>query len=285
MKNDRHDRASTREPREAGEPRSGSPAKTLRGYFDQRGRDGSWSSLYEGPPTAANYNFLTRRAAVAQLLRNDDTLGRVLDVGCGTGDYAEIVRDKRCQYVGADYAPAMVRQAHHRQPPSARFIVAAGEQLPFADDSFDLVLGLGFIAYFADPAPALAEIRRVLRPGGTVILQTTKPDLFGTLDRRIWLPLRSVIRRRAHAAAETPEGWVNVRYSGAALDRLARGFGLVRVDRAFNHFNVGPWFLRRRFPDAAIRASEFLTQCSPGLWRFLAVNYIARYSLASTTTA
>ena len=63
---------------------------TLRDYFEQRASSGSWGSLYDGAPDPTTYNFTTRRAAVAALLAADGAYPSVLDVGCGTGDYAEI---------------------------------------------------------------------------------------------------------------------------------------------------------------------------------------------------
>src|SRR5262245_41121982 len=136
---------------------------SLRDYFEQRARDGSWAALYrEGPPDAKTYNFLTRRAAVLHLLAADGAFPRVLDVGCGTGDYAAVAARHGGTYHGVDFAPGMVAQAQraHRHtalaaapgaapgaalgaapaaagsaPPPARFAVADGEALPFADDA------------------------------------------------------------------------------------------------------------------------------------------------------
>ena len=256
---------------------------SLRDYFEQRAQDGSWASLYRGPPDARTYNFLTRRDAVLRLLAADGAFPRILDVGCGTGDYAEVAARHGGVYHGIDFAPTMVREAQRttngsgeRAASTARFAVADGQALPFAADAFDLVLGLGYIAYFADPRPAIGELRRVLRPGGTLVLQVAKPDLFGWLDRVLFER-----RQRRRAQEALPDGWVNVQYSGHALDRLLAAAGFRRTDRTFNHVHAMPGFLRRRHPQRAIRMSEALTRGRGSWWwRALAVNYIGKYVLA-----
>ncbi len=249
---------------------------SLRDYFEQRAQEGSWASLYRGPADARTYNFLTRRDAVLRLLAADGAFPRVLDVGCGTGDYAEIAVQHDGAYHGVDFAPGMVRQARASAPAGGaalRLAVAEGRELPFADDAFDLVLALGYIAYFADPRPAIGEVRRVLRRGGTLIMQVAKPDLFGWLDRVI-------LERRQRQRVALPEGWVNVRYSGRALDRLLAEHGFRRTGRAFNHVHAMPGFLRRRYPRRAISISEALSRGRGRWWRPLAVNYIGKYALA-----
>jgi SAM-dependent methyltransferase len=104
---------------------------------------------------------------------------RVLDVGCGLGGktawYAEAGAR---QVVGVDLAWEHVRQ-------SVRFAAARGQaervavaradamQLPFADGAFDVVTANDSMEHFADPAAALTELARVLRPGGRLCLYFT----------------------------------------------------------------------------------------------------------------
>jgi SAM-dependent methyltransferase len=244
---------------------------SLRDYFDQRAREGSWGSLYDGPPTLDNYNFLTRRDAVLRLLAGEGPFARVLDVGCGTGDYAGVAARHGAEYHGIDYSAPMIAGARERTAAaghSARLAVAAGDGLPYADSSFDLVLGLGYIAYFRDPRPPLEEIRRVLRPGGTAVLQVAKPDAFGSLEALV-----------ARERTVLPPGWVNVRYSQRGLDELMHAANFERTGFLFNNFHALPRRLRRRYPNAFIRLSELMTRASPGLFRPFAVNYVGRYRL------
>ena len=254
---------------------------SVRDYFEARGNDGSWARLYEGEPDGGTYNFHTRRRTVAQLLKSEAGFARILDVGCGTGDYAALAADHGGRYFGIDFAGAMVREGRARTSRAglaAHFAVGAGQSLPFEEDAFDLVLGMGYIAYFEDPEPALSEIRRVLKPGGVLVLQSRKSDLFGTIDRGLIHPLQAMLGRRP---AAPPPAWVSRAYSPRALDRLLARFGFERKERAFDHFHTCPGCLRRRVPRLHIRFSELLGRNNPAWWRFLAVNYIGKYVLAA----
>jgi SAM-dependent methyltransferase len=98
---------------------------------------------------------------------------RLLEVGCGAGtDLAYLGRHFQ-HVVGVDLAEAGARLAggalDHWQVKGAT-LVADGEALPFADEGFDVVYSFGVLHHTDDPARALREIRRVLRPGGRVIV-------------------------------------------------------------------------------------------------------------------
>jgi ubiquinone/menaquinone biosynthesis C-methylase UbiE len=99
---------------------------------------------------------------------------RVLDLACGTGTLAArldgSVPDLRL--VGVDLSPAMVERARQKlgTRPGLRFERADAHDLPFDGASFDAVLCANTFHYFSAPATVLAEARRVLRPGGRLVL-------------------------------------------------------------------------------------------------------------------
>jgi len=109
---------------------------------------------------------------------------RVLDVGCGTGlllrDLAVRLPGAAC-LTGVDAAAAMAGRARATVAgldPRLGVLRAAAEQLPFPDDSFDLVVSTTSFDHWADQGAGLAECRRVLAPGGHLVLT----DLFS-----LWL--------------------------------------------------------------------------------------------------
>jgi ubiquinone/menaquinone biosynthesis C-methylase UbiE len=101
---------------------------------------------------------------------------RVLDVGCGAGqELRPFVRDGISFGIGVDVSPdvgAAGRQLFARDEPASRvaFVRAAAEQLPFGASTFDLITCRLALPY-TDNARALAEIARVLRPGGALVLK------------------------------------------------------------------------------------------------------------------
>jgi ubiquinone/menaquinone biosynthesis C-methylase UbiE len=113
-------------------------------------------------------------ASVEQTLKRAHPLQdeRVLDVGCGTGVLLERIVDRfpDAQATGVDLSPAMVAQARRRLPPQVTLEVADAEALPFPASSFDFVLSLSSFHFWPDPRRALAELRRVLRPGGRTVI-------------------------------------------------------------------------------------------------------------------
>lgn len=93
----------------------------------------------------------------------------VLDVGCGSGRFAQLATAAGANVVGLDAARELIEIAAERSP-RATFHTGEIQDLPFADGSFDLVTGFNSFQYAASPAAALAEARRVLRPGGRTIV-------------------------------------------------------------------------------------------------------------------
>jgi SAM-dependent methyltransferase len=91
---------------------------------------------------------------------------RVLDLGAGTGLLTEVVRGAGHTVVAVDPSPEMLAQLSARLP-DVETHVGSAESLPVADGSVDAVVA-GQAAHWFDPAPAAAELRRVLRPGGVV---------------------------------------------------------------------------------------------------------------------
>jgi demethylmenaquinone methyltransferase/2-methoxy-6-polyprenyl-1,4-benzoquinol methylase len=122
-----------------------------------------------------------RRFLVSRLdVRPEDT---VLDVATGTGAVArELIRRHGCAVVGLDQSPEMLAEASRRLGDRVRLVEGSAERLPFDDGSFDGVTFTYLLRYVPDPAATLAELARVLRPGGTLA------GLEFALPRGAWRP-------------------------------------------------------------------------------------------------
>jgi demethylmenaquinone methyltransferase/2-methoxy-6-polyprenyl-1,4-benzoquinol methylase len=100
--------------------------------------------------------------------------GRVLDVATGTAAVAiELARTTEGAVVGLDQSEPMVREGVRRAGGAGfseriRFVLGRGEQLPFADGTFDALTFTYLLRYVDDPAETLKELARVVKPGGAV---------------------------------------------------------------------------------------------------------------------
>ncbi len=94
---------------------------------------------------------------------------RVLDIGCGTGRVIGMLREKGAEIVALDISEEMIIAAG-RKFPDVECVVGDSDNLPFADESFDLVLGLFWIVHLGDLKASFDEVYRVLKKGGRFIL-------------------------------------------------------------------------------------------------------------------
>lgn len=110
--------------------------------------------------------FVGRRRLVTDVLSRTGVRGRILDLGCGTGGVLPHLAEFG-DALGLDPAPEAAKYCQRRGVP---MVVGGGATLPFADGSFDAVLALDVIEHVPDDAALLREARRVLRPGGVLLL-------------------------------------------------------------------------------------------------------------------
>jgi ubiquinone/menaquinone biosynthesis C-methylase UbiE len=89
---------------------------------------------------------------------------RVLDVGCGSGEFCRLAAERGAEVSGIDAAEGMIEIAR-RLAPSADLRVGAMERLPWDADTFDVVTGFNAFQFAADMIVALREAKRVARPG------------------------------------------------------------------------------------------------------------------------
>ena len=127
----------------------------------------------------------------------------ILDVGCGTGRLLGLAQSRfpGAKLFGVDAAIEMVRQAQTSHPDGAiRFQQAVAEELPFPDASFDLVFSTMTFHHWSDQGRGIAEIARVLRPGGRWLLAEFVASGFVGFMRRVLrlhqFPERADLQRR-----------------------------------------------------------------------------------------
>lgn len=116
-------------------------------------------------------DFARRFVLDRPMLERVDLSGarNMLDVGCGEGRFCRLLAARGLRTTGIDPAASLVGQAR-RLHPEGDYRVAGAEQLPFEDESFDLVLAYLSLIDIPDVKAAIGEMTRVLRPGGHLLI-------------------------------------------------------------------------------------------------------------------
>jgi SAM-dependent methyltransferase len=165
----------------------------------------------------------------------------VLDAGGGAGDLSRSLAGRARQFVVADLTGALREvgrdAAEAAGVDNVLFVRAALEDLPFPDRSFDAVLCRFVVHHLPDPAVALAELRRVCRAGGRVVVA----DLVA-IDDAVAARHNALERRRdpSHTVALTEDALV------AAVG--AAGFAVRDVDRREQRIDLEAWLERAHTP-------------------------------------
>ena len=120
----------------------------------------------------------------------------LLDCGCGTGPMISLLHDKDSSryYVGLDITPKMIEVAKSKNLKGTEWIVGDCEALPFEDESFDVIICTNSFHHYPNPQKFFDNVKRVLRPGGRLILQDyTAPTLILWLMNHTEMPLANLV--------------------------------------------------------------------------------------------
>ena len=165
---------------------------------------------------------------------------RVLDVGCGNGYVLSRYARAGARAFGVDLTRTAVDLARARfrlHGLAGTFLQADAERLPFGDGVFDLAVSVGVLHHVPDIGRAIEEIRRVLRPGGQIILMLYHRN---SLHYRVLYPLYGLVRPafRGHPPAEIArridgaDNPIGRTYSRREMRGLLSAFRDVRLEAA-----------------------------------------------------
>ena len=135
-----------------------------REHFDR------WSETYEQDSAARWLREIQTQALAALSLARDDVL---LDVGCGTGAAVREAAPNMSRAVGFDLSPGMIAQARERAAGLENVEFHTGDvsgRLPFGDGAFTALVCTTAFHHFPKPAETIAEMSRVLAPGGRLVI-------------------------------------------------------------------------------------------------------------------
>jgi SAM-dependent methyltransferase len=192
-------------------------------------------TLYTSANPTRRWLHVSRREEIERELRRAAAgrrLARVLEVGPGSGIYLPLLADLADTVVASDIEVAFLERARAIAAGRSNIEVVLDDMVDsgFADESFDLVLCSEVIEHIADPAGALASMRRILRPGGRLVLST--PHRFSPLElagRVAFLPGIVEVVRLIYREPILPTGHISLMSAGQARRRLAAaGFTVER---------------------------------------------------------
>jgi ubiquinone/menaquinone biosynthesis C-methylase UbiE len=227
-------------------------------------------------------SFMTvRQARVLEFVKQAGLRpgANVLDAGCGPGSLVEQLAIGGYRVSAMDAAEGMLRQARARVEAAAplhpvQFSLGDIEQLPYPDASFDLVCSTGVIEYLKDDAQVLTEFRRVLRPGGFLVLPVTNiwspanwlDVVVEPLKRQYWfrVPFNSIWQRMGHPPILPRHFPVRMHRPRAFCAELRRADFQVR-DQLFFHFLPWPRPLDRVAPSVTHRLGEAMERQARGV--------------------
>ena len=172
--------------------------KVRKVYDGPRGAALNFSSMISGH-LAQIERFLKERRFDLQGVQN------ILDVGSGAGQVARNLlkyADAEAEITCTDISSEMLRRARTRlKSDRPNYVACDLSRLPFADGSFDCVTCGYVMEYLPDARPGLAELSRVLRPGGRMLLLATEDTFAGAWNSRLW-SCRTYNRRELLATCE-----------------------------------------------------------------------------------
>jgi len=255
------------------------PTASVIEHFDKLSTNRGWSQLY-AVSDGKSYHFHVRRARVLELL--PEKLGRVLDVGCGPGVMVNAVLERGGSFEGRDLSPEMVAESNQKfgHLPNVNFKEGDIEKIDLPDESCDQVLAMAVIEYLSSPDKALAEIARVLKPGGVAVITIPKRRHIDKTMISLATPFRALARM---AGLATGDLLPRLCLQPDELDSAAERAGLVPDGGSQYNFTPVPYPLTRLIPNLSMRLNtpfERWHETKSALKSFFAHGYVGRYRRA-----
>ena len=143
---------------------------------------------------------------VRERIGKEAALGKVAEFGCGTGFYTLALAAKADCVVATDISPGMLAVAQERVKAShVKFQIEDCQRTSLPAEAFDTAF-MSLVIHFTDPEKTLAEMRRTLKPGGTLIISNLDVDALRGLDLiRCWI--RVIYRGLTGYRMKPPKGF------------------------------------------------------------------------------
>ena len=150
----------------------------------------------------------------------------LLDCGCGTGPMISLLyeKDPSKHYTGLDITPRMIEVGKSKNLSGVDWVVGDCENLPFDENTFDAIICSNSFHHYPNPQKFFNSVKRVLRPGGRLILQDyTAPKLILWLMNHTEMPIANLVGHGDVAARSLDEIRSFCDASGLKIEKLERG--------------------------------------------------------------
>ncbi len=148
--------------------------------------------------------------------------GRLVEIGCGLGYFGRLAQP-HFDYVGTDISEAALSWAREHHGIRETQYADAEKTLPFDDGSCDGIVAFDVVEHLSDPATFFREARRILKPGGLLLLSTPNTSSLGVqLKRGSGNLVASMYRDSTHVSLLPPDEWLSIA-TEAGLEITRRG--------------------------------------------------------------
>jgi ubiquinone/menaquinone biosynthesis C-methylase UbiE len=224
------------------------------------------------------YSFTQQKRIALEMLPR--RMARVLDEGCGPAVMAAELLERADEFWGIDISAEMIatgraRMERHPRGAHCRLAVGDGEALDFPDGFFDAVVSLGMLEYVPTYQRALAEMWRVLRPGGVAVVAVPNRRSAYHLSRRAVGAVRRGVKRLLRRAPRATEHLVYNRCVPAQLDAEIERAGFRKAEGRCCNFIFYP--LHELHPGASLALNRRLgSVVRPPLDVWLGTQYLVK---------
>ena len=182
--------------------------KELKDSYDE------WYETWELEPSGPSKNF--HKFILGKLEAKDG--GKLLDVACGKGYLLRKAREMGFETHGLDLSDKALEKAKEIAP-EATLVQGSAEALPFKDNEFDYVTCIGSVEHFLNPGKGVAEMARVAKPGGRVLIYVPN-EYWVWFVLRAWLKGKKPTQHQDNTIFMAYEGWKELlESSGLEIER------------------------------------------------------------------
>lgn len=254
----------------------------VKDYFDEYSNKYHKDHYVQKRPTSIYPVLAVRLKYMADMLSDFKKNGKIIDIGCGTGEMLQILKKHNFFTYGLDYSLKMLQEISKESVDQQGALINGDiENLSFKDGSFDGVICAGVIEYLNEDKKALREIYRILKPKGLAII---------TFSNRL-SPARIFEPLAHNQIGQKIKGWVkknllkkqNLLYPPFRthipfiINRVVKWEGLILREYNYYHFSPIPWPFNRVFPNFYVSKGLKMEKLSRTKFGFLGRGYIAKY--------